>query len=181
MSSGNAKVKLVVTHAGLLTIQEAIWHQKVVLGIPTNVDQQRNTQRAVDLGFAEAIDVHNFTSLEIIVKTRLLIENPMYLNNVGRVSRLMKSSPQRPSERALYWIEQVLEHKGLDHLKTEARKLSFFQLYMVDVASLIGIITLIYILLMQYHFIKPWILRRERKRRDAEDIIMNETDKLKSE
>lgn len=174
-------MKLVFTHGGLLTIQEAIWHQKLVLGIPIHVDQRKNIQRTVDLGFAEAIDVSNFTSVEIIVKTRMLIENPIYLNNVGKVSKLMRSSPMRPSERALYWIEQVLEHNGLDHLKSESRKLHFFQLYMVDIAATVGIMILIYILIMQYHFIKEWILKKERKRRDAEDRTKNEADKLKTE
>jgi glucuronosyltransferase len=174
-------VKLVFSHGGLLTIQEAIWHQKVVLGIPIAPDQRANTQRSVDLGFAEQIDVHNFTSLEIIVKVRMLIENPMYLSNVRKASKLMKSSPLKPSEQAMYWIEQVLEHNGLDHLKSEARKLRFSQLYLLDIVSLVALIVLIYILIMQYHLIKHWLQRKERKRRAAEDIIVNETDKLKSE
>lgn len=174
-------MKLVLSAGGLLTIQEAIWHQKLVLGIPTNVDQQKNIQRAVDLGFAESIDVHNFTSVEIIVKTRMLIENPIYLHNVEKVSKLMKGSPTGPAERAVHWIEQVIQHGGLNHLKTEARRLGFYKLYMIDFAALVGTIILIYILIMQYHFIKAWILKRERKRRDDEDKVMKETDKLKSE
>lgn len=174
-------MKLVFSHAGLLTVQEAIWHQKPVLGIPLDVHQQRNIQKAVDLGFAESVDVHNFSSLEIIVKVRMLVENPIYLHNVGRVSKLMKSTPMGPKETAVYWIEQVLEHRGLRHLKTEARRLSFYKLYMLDVASLVGLIFLIYILIMQYHFIKEWVVKKERKRRDAEDKVMNEADKLKSE
>lgn len=174
-------MKLVFSAGGMLTVQEAIWHQKLVLGIPINVDHRRNIQRAVDLGFAEAIDVNNFTSVEIIIKTRMLIENPIYLNNVRKVSKLMRSSPMRRSEQALYWIEQVLENNGLEHLKIESRKLSFYELYMVDVGSLILITTLIYILLILYHFVKEWILKRERKRRAAEDEAKNEADKLKSE
>jgi hypothetical protein len=164
-----------------LTIQEAIWHQKPVLGIPIHADERRNIQKAIDLGFAEAIDVQKFTSTEIVVKIRMLIENPMYLANVNKVSKLVKSSPLGPKQTAIHWIEQVIEHNGLNHLKTEARKLSFYKLYMVDFISFIAIIILIYILIMQYHFIKAWILKRERKRRDAEEKVMNETDKLKSE
>lgn len=159
-----------------------MWHRKLVLGIPLGVDQQRNVQRAVDLGFAESVDADNFTSIEIIVKVRMLIENPIYLINVERVSKLMRSHPTGPTERAIYWIEQVLEHKGLNHLKTDARKLSFYKLYMLDIASFIGIMILIYILIVQYHFIKEWVLRGERKRmKTEEDKVMNETDKLKSE
>lgn len=174
-------MKLVVTHGGLLTIQEAIWHQKLVLGIALDVSQMKTVRRAVDLGFAEAIDVKNLTSVEMAVKIRMLINNPTYLNEVGKVSKLMKSTPMSPTETSIFWIEQVIEHKGLNHLKTEARNLSFYKLYMVDIASLVGIIILIYILLMQYHFTKSWVLKRERSQRDAKDKVMNETDKLKSE
>jgi hypothetical protein len=164
-----------------LTIQEAIWHRKPVLGIPISPQEQKNIQRAIDLGFAEAIDVQTFTTAEIVVKIRMLIENPLYLVNIEKIAELVKSSPLGPKQTAVHWLEQVIKHNGLDHLKTEARKMSFYKLYMVDITSFIAIIILIYILIMQYHFIKVWVLKRERKRKDAEDKVMNETDKLKSE
>lgn len=125
--------------------------------------------------------MQSFTKAEVVVKIRMLIENPTYLMSVNKVSELVKSSPMGPKDTAIHWIEQVIRHNGLNHLKTEARKLSFYKLYMVDLISFMAIIVLIYILLMQYHFIKEWVLKRERKRRDAEDKVMNETDKLKSE
>lgn len=163
-------------------MQEAVWHQKPVLGIPLDVNQRKNTQRAVDLGFAEAIDVHNFTAVQIIAKVRMLFENPIYLRSVEKVSTIMKSSsPMGPAATSIYWIEQVIQHKGLEHFKTEARKLHFLVLYMLDVFLLISIIGLIYILLMEYHIIKGRFLEKERKRREAEDKVMSETDKLKSE
>lgn len=163
-------------------MQEAIRHRKPVLGIPLDVNQAKNIQRAVDLGFAEAIDVHNFTAVQIITKVRMLVENSIYTHSVEKVSSLMKSgSRMGPAKTAIYWIEQVIQHKGLDHLKIEARRLNFYQLYMLDVASLIGIIALIYILLMQYHFIKSWIAGKEYKLRAAEDKVMSERDKTKSE
>lgn len=179
---GNSKVKLVFSHGGLLTMQEAIWHQKLILSMPIDVDQRKNTERAIDLGIAEAIDANNFTSTDIVLKIRMLIESPIYMRNVVKVSqKLMKSSPLGPKATAIHWVEQVLQHNGLNHLKTEARKLSFYKLYMLDITSFAAIIMLIYILIMQYHFIKEWIVKRERRLRDAEDKAMNEAGKLKSE
>lgn len=170
-----------MSHAGLLTIQEAIWHQKLVLGIPIHIDQQRNIQRSIDLGFAEAIDINNFTSIEIIVKIRMLIENPMYLSNVVELSKIMKSRPMGSKDTAIHFIEQLLQHNGLSHLKMESRKLSFFKLYMLDIVAFAAIVMLVYILIMQYHFIKDWVIKRERRRRDAEDKALSEADKLKTE
>ena len=179
-------MKLMFSHGGLLTLQESIWHMKPVLGLPISTETRKNIQRAVDLGFAEAIDVNNFTSLEIIVKIRMLLENPIYLNNVENVGKLMRSAPMKPLETALYWIEKVVENRGLDHLKSEARKLSFFQLYMLDVTSIVGITILIYILIIQYHFVKNRVLEKERQQRRKDDDETakrdeNGADKLKSE
>lgn len=179
-------MKLILTHGGMLTIQEAIWHEKPILGIPIQYEQHRNIQRAIELGFAESINANNFTSIELIVKIHMLIENSIYVENVRKVSKLMRSiSVMKPKDIAIYWIEQVIEHKGLSHLKCEARKLSFFQLYMIDILSIIGIVILAYILIMQYHLIKEWILRKERRRiakeKEEEEKLKNEIEKLKNE
>jgi glucuronosyltransferase len=168
----------------VLTIQEAIWHEKPILGVPIQIDQQRNVERAIELGFAESIKLHNFTSLELAIKIRLLIESPIYKSNVCKASKLMKSREMSPRETSIFWVEQVLEHKGLRHLQCEARRLSFYKLYLIDIVSLIGTMVLIYILIMQYHIIKEWIVRRERKRQKVEeekDKAMNEIEKLKNE
>lgn len=162
-------------------MQEAIWHQKPVLGIPMTPEERTNIRRAIDLGFAETIDVQSFTTAEIVVKIRMLIENPLYKESVQKLADLVKSSPLGPKQTSVHWLEQVIKHNGLNHLKTEVRKMSFYKLYMVDITSFMAIIILIYILIMQYHFIKVWVLKRERKRKDAEDKAMNEIDKLKSE
>jgi len=164
----------------MLTIQEAIWHAKPILGLPIQIDQHRNMNRAIELGFAESINVHNFTAIEIVIKVQMLIENPIYHVNVRKASELMKSqSPLMPKELAMYWIEQVLKHKGLKHLQSEARMFNFFKLYLIDIISIMFIILLIYILLIQYHIIKGWLLRKQK--RIDEDKVMNETDKLKNE
>lgn len=164
----------------MLTIQEAIWHEKPILGLPIQIDQHRNMNRAIELGFAESINVHNFTAIEIVIKVQMMIENPIYHVNVRKASELMKSqNPLMPKELSMYWIEQVLKHKGLRHLQSEARMFNFFKLYLIDIISIMFIILLIYILLIQYHIIKGWLLWKQK--RIDEDKVMNETDKLKNE
>ncbi|KAG5673008.1 hypothetical protein PVAND_003088 [Polypedilum vanderplanki] len=177
----NRKVRLIVSHGGMLTIQEAIWHEKPILGMPIQIEHQRNIERAIELGFAESINFENFTAIEMAIKIRQLIESPIYRNSIRKASKLMKSRPMMPKETAIYWIEQVLEHKGLKHLHFEARKLSFYKLYNIDIISIIVIILLIYILIMQYHFIKEWLLKKNEETAVRKDKVMNEIDKLKNE
>lgn len=66
-----------MTTGGLLTMQEALIHRKLVLGMPLKFDHRRNIDRAVSYGFADAIDVHNYSRAEICFKIRNLIANPM--------------------------------------------------------------------------------------------------------
>jgi UDP-glucoronosyl and UDP-glucosyl transferase len=183
-STGDSKVQIIISHGGLLTVQEAIYHEKPLLTIPIDITQHRNSQRSFALGFSESINIHNFSSTEIIVKIRMLAENPLYLVNVRKASKMLKSRQTTAKQTAIYWIEKVLEHDGLSHLKCESRKLSFYKLYMLDITLIIAVIMLIYILIMQYHFINEWIVNRERKREKGvkdEDKVMNERDKLKNE
>lgn len=66
-----------MTTGGLLTMQEALIHKKLILGIPLNIDHHHNINRAISYGFADAIDVHNYSRAEICFKIRNLIANPM--------------------------------------------------------------------------------------------------------
>lgn len=170
----------------MLTIQEAIWHSKLILGLPVQIEHERNINRAKELGIAESIDIHNFTATEIAIKVRMLLENPIYQVNVQKASEIMRNlSPLKPKELAVFWIEQAVKYKGLKHLQSEGRTLSFYKLYMIDIISIILVIMLIYILIMQYHIIKAWLSRRTNNRSNKaemhEDVVKNGEDKLKNE
>ena len=50
-----------------------------------------------------------------------------------KVSDLMRDQMESPLDRAVYWIEYVIRHKGAPHLRTASRKLFFFQRSLFDV------------------------------------------------
>jgi glucuronosyltransferase len=161
----NPKVQLIFTHGGMMTIQEAIWHEKVILGMPIENEHDTNVQKAIDMGFAESINVNNFTSTEITIKIRMLIENPIYHINVRTASLHMKTiAPLPPKDMALYWIEQVISHNGLKHLSGQSRSVHFIQLYLIDIVAIFAFISLLYVMLLQYHLTKEWLERRAEKK-----------------
>lgn len=49
------------------------------------------------------------------------------------MNALMLDQPEHPLDRAVYWIEHVIRHKGAPHLRTAARKLSSLQRAHIDV------------------------------------------------
>lgn len=41
-------------------------------------------------------------------------------------------------EKAVWWIEYVIRHKGAKHLRSPAADMSFFEYFMVDVVLFLG-------------------------------------------
>jgi glucuronosyltransferase len=60
-----------------------------------------------------------------------------YKENIRRVSQLLKDQIDNPLDRAVYWLEYVIRHKGAHHLLTSARHLSLLQQGLVDVMLLV--------------------------------------------
>jgi glucuronosyltransferase len=50
-----------------------------------------------------------------------------------KLSMVLKDQPQTPLERAVYWTEYVIRHKGAPHLRSAAADLSWYQYLLLDV------------------------------------------------
>ena len=75
---------------------------------------------------------------------------------MNRVSTLMRDQMESPLERAVYWIEYVIRHKGAPHLRTASRDLSFFQRSLFDVFMfVVASSVLFFVLVLRFfrHFI----------------------------
>jgi glucuronosyltransferase len=56
-----------------------------------------------------------------------------YKENAMRLSRIHHDQPVKPLDRAVFWIEFVMRHKGAKHLRVAAHDLSWFQYHSLDV------------------------------------------------
>ena len=69
-----------------------------------------------------------------------------------RQSAIYHDRPQRPVERAAFWIEHVIRHGG-DYMRSPINELSWYQYYLLDVIGfLIGILLLT--LLIVFHIFR---------------------------
>ena len=48
-------------------------------------------------------------------------------------SRLMNDQLEKPIDKAVFWVEHVIRHKGADHLKTAVKNLTWYQYFLLDV------------------------------------------------
>lgn len=58
-----------------------------------------------------------------------------------------------PQESVVYWVEYIICHKGVPHLKSHALNLTWYQYYLLNVNTVVSITDLI-ILLITYKVFK---------------------------
>ena len=56
------------------------------------------------------------------------------------MSEYMRDQPETPQERAIFWAEYVIKHKGAKHLQSAARSLNFLRYYCLDVITVLTLI-----------------------------------------
>ena len=56
-----------------------------------------------------------------------------YKENVMRLSTIQHDQPVKPLDRAVFWIEFVMRHKGTKHLRPAAHDLTWYQYHSLDV------------------------------------------------
>ena len=56
-----------------------------------------------------------------------------YKENAMRLKRIHHDQPVKPLDRAVFWIEFVMRHKGAKHLRPAAHNLTWYQYHSLDV------------------------------------------------
>ncbi|CAL8104481.1 unnamed protein product [Orchesella dallaii] len=145
---GHPNIRLFMTHGGLLSTQESVYHGVPVLGIPIFGDQDLNVMQAESRGYAKMVEIVDLSEEKLESAILELINNPSYVQKAQALSKLVKDLPQTPLDKAVYWTEYVLRHKGAPHLRSAARDLNFFQYYVMDVAAVLltALVIIIYLI-----------------------------------
>nr|CAD7458383.1 unnamed protein product [Timema tahoe] len=135
-------VKAFISQGGHLSTQEALYNGVPIIGLPVIGDQFYNMRIIVDKGCGVKIDFTNLTSSYLQTVIEQVLETPSYLENAKRMSRILRDQPESPIERAVFWTEYVIRHKGAAHLRSSSLDLYWFQYLFLDVL-LIVVITLL--------------------------------------
>ncbi|XP_012510956.1 PREDICTED: UDP-glucuronosyltransferase 2B17-like [Propithecus coquereli] len=130
---GHPKTKAFITHGGANGIYEAIYHGVPMVGIPLFADQPDNIARMKSKGAAVRVDFNTMSSADLLNALKTVINNPIYKENAMKLSRIQHDQPVKPLDRAVFWIEFVMRHKGAKHLRVAAHDLTWFQYHSLDV------------------------------------------------
>ncbi|XP_050315886.1 UDP-glycosyltransferase UGT5-like isoform X1 [Anthonomus grandis grandis] len=138
-------VRLFITQGGLQSIEEAISAHKPIIGIPFHSDQTTNVDTCVSYGMGKMLDLDELTEENLSSSILDIMNNySSYAEQAKRLDDLMKDQPQDGLDKAIWWIEYIIRHKGAKHLRSMAADLPWYQYLMLDIyACLVGIALLV--------------------------------------
>ncbi|XP_050442608.1 UDP-glucosyltransferase 2-like [Adelges cooleyi] len=163
------KVRLFMTHGGLLGTIEAVHSGVPVIGIPFFFDQPRNILKVVEKGAGILLEYENLTRESLYGAINAIITNSSYQTNANKLSKRFKDRPLSATETAVYWTEYVIRHKGARHLKTAAVGMPWWKYYLVDVIGFIAIIT--FAVLFTIYFLLKLAYRKFIKKIDPKNKV----------
>ncbi|XP_073973357.1 UDP-glycosyltransferase UGT4-like isoform X1 [Rhodnius prolixus] len=137
--------KLFITHCGLHSLMEAIYHSVPMVAIPMVFDQHFNAKLVETFGIGRSINIAQVAEEKLLKELNEVLENSSYKENINRRSAIMKDIPIDPLDNALYWIEYVIRHRGAPHLRPAVLDLHWYQYLMLDVIALYLLILVVII------------------------------------
>lgn len=146
-------VKFFISHGGLLSTIEAIYHGKPTIGIPVFAEQIMNVKNSVHAGFSLMVPFWELTEEKLTELINEMIKNPKYALIARKRRDIMRDQPMKPLESAVYWTEFVLKHDGAEHLKSLVLTQSCIESSMIDVYfimwSAVAIVVALFVMLIK--------------------------------
>ena len=129
-------LKVFVTHGGLLSTQEALYHEVPLVGVPISNDQKPNMMRAEANGYAKMLNLQTMTKDELILAIKTAMNSKEMKDSMKRMHELFTdySFGGTPVNKAVAAIDLVVKHKGADFLKPKAViSMSWYQEHGIDI------------------------------------------------
>ncbi|XP_002138039.2 UDP-glucuronosyltransferase 2A2-like [Drosophila pseudoobscura] len=127
------KVKLFITHGGMLSTVESLHYGKPMLGLPCFFDQFRNMDHVQRTGLGLVLRLQTMTASDLNSALRRLLTEESFALNAEETSARYRDQPMTALAKANWWTEYILRHKGAAHMRVAGRQLDFFTYNSMDV------------------------------------------------
>lgn len=137
------RITVFITHGGMNSFGEALWHGVPMLVLPLFGDQPENAATASRLGVGRSVHLRdsNMVAAAIEALTDIFQNISSYRAAVMRVSRILHS--ENGPKRAIDVMEQIHQSGGADHLVPHYSQKSFIVRHAIDAMALITLIVLL--------------------------------------
>lgn len=135
----HSSIKIFITQGGQQSMEESIDRGVPMIVIPFLVDQHLNAKIVEKKRIGKRLELDGLKESELLALIEEVLK-PEYKQNVMKLRELIYDQPMTSRERAVWWTEYVIRHKGAKHLEYPGRLVPFYQVYCLD---FIGIAVLI--------------------------------------
>ena len=150
------RVQMFISHGGLNSIIESVYHAKPLIIFPIYADQPSNAASAEAKGLAIRMDFGDFSSETLLSNIDKVLDDPTYKRNARLSSAILRDRPHTVAQRVSAMIDHVIKY-GDEHLRTGAFELSTAQFFMFDIFAFLltaCIAALLVLILMCYCVIR---------------------------
>ncbi|XP_068211496.1 UDP-glycosyltransferase UGT5-like [Palaemon carinicauda] len=147
---GHPRLRLFITHGGLLSTLESVYHGRTVLGVPVFGDQMGNMRDVERQGWGKALSWDDLTEERLLQGILSVMHNKTMHEIVQSKSLLMKDRLMTPRDLVLFWTEYVIRHKGAAHLKCPLAQMPWYKVYNVDVWLIFAMLCMLIVWLLFY-------------------------------
>ncbi|XP_072948816.1 UDP-glycosyltransferase UGT5-like isoform X2 [Epargyreus clarus] len=126
-------IKVFISHGGLIGTQEATFNGIPILGVPIYADQYNNLELAEKHGFGKILEYQDISEVTLGESLNEILNDESYKRNAEEVAKRFKDRPMTPLETTIWWLEYVIRHEGATFMKSEARNMSWFKYFMLDI------------------------------------------------
>jgi glucuronosyltransferase len=122
-----------------------------MLVIPFLGDQYANANRLENLKVAQQLDLLQMNEENLREKIVELLK-PQYKQNIVKLRNLVYDEPIASLDKAIFWTEYVIRHKGAKHLRFAGRDIPFYEQYCLDFVAIfiLVLVSLFYISIKSY-------------------------------
>ncbi|XP_069691985.1 UDP-glucosyltransferase 2-like [Periplaneta americana] len=145
-------IRIFVTHCGRLSMMEGIHWKVPIVGIPLVLDHYANMRLLLNRGVGVQLDYNSLTKEGILSAMREILSNDIYRENMERLSAVFRDQADSALDRAVFWTEYVIRHKGAPHLRPASTELYWYQYLLLDVILFLLVLVILSILIIYYAF-----------------------------
>ncbi|XP_046734171.1 UDP-glucosyltransferase 2-like [Diprion similis] len=132
------KVRVLWSHSGLLSTQEAVWWGVPLVAMPFYMDQHMNIDLLVKKGVALYLDYESLTTEMILERLNRAIHDPSISRRMKELSREYRDRPMSPLDLAVWHVEHAFRNPR-GPLSSPGKNMSRIELNLLDVYAFLTI------------------------------------------
>uniref|UniRef100_A0A0N5AF60 glucuronosyltransferase n=1 Tax=Syphacia muris TaxID=451379 RepID=A0A0N5AF60_9BILA len=152
---GHPKMKAHISHGGLNSVIESIWHGVPIIGFPLTARGYDNLLRVEARSAGFILPTKNVTK-ELIVAAINSIYHLKYKEEVLVFSDMLTDVPYSELNHSVFWVEFVQRHQEVPHARSGADHLNVLQYFLVDVIIFLLCMSIL-ILIVAFYSLKMFI------------------------